>query len=288
MDDLSLGRRENIAHLLERDDFGFSEMSILAPEFEGLVKEGEFDCVFHLAANSDIQAGCRDRRVDLEKTFLTTWTVLENMASYRVRQFVYASTSAVYGDVEEPTAEDFGPLVPISFYGASKLAGEAYCSAYAHRHDIHTWVFRFPNVVGSRATHGVILDFVRRLIEEPSVLHVLGNGSQEKPYLHVHDLIEAIVLAWKTAKPSPYEVLNIGPQTTTRVSRIADIVVEKMGLAGRASIQFGQEDAGWPGDVPRFAYDLTKITSLGWSPSCSSDDAVMRAIVDIIAEQIAE
>ena len=286
VDDLSLGRRDNVAHLLDRDDVDFRELSLLDAGFEDFFKSGDFDCVFHLAANSDIQAGSRDRRVDLDRTFLTTWTVLEMMARYRVKQFVFASTSAIYGEVEEATSEDYGPLIPVSFYGAAKLAGEAFSSTYAHRHDIRTWVFRFPNVVGSRATHGVILDFVRRLKEQPAVLEVLGNGTQEKPYLYVHDLLDAIMLAFTRVQPDPYEVFNVGPTTFTRVSRIAETVVEKMG--GRARIQYGEEPIGWPGDVPRFAYDLRKISALGWNSSGTSDAAVARAVDDIIAEQAGE
>jgi len=283
VDDLSLGRRENLAQLLERDDVSFCEMSVLAPEFEEFFRAGDFECVFHLAANSDIQAGSRDRRVDLDKTFLTTWTVLEMMARHGVGQFVLASTSAIYGEVEEATSEDYGPLIPVSFYGAAKLASEAFCSSYAHRHDIQSWVYRFPNVVGSRATHGVILDFVRRLKQQPEVLEVLGNGTQEKPYLYVHDLLDAMLLAWTRVQPDPYEVFNVGPTTFTRVSRIAEIVVAKMG--GRARIVYGEEPIGWPGDVPRFAYDLRKISALGWNSSDTSDAAVERAVDDIIAEQ---
>ena len=285
VDDLSLGLKANVEHLLSRDDFELHELSILEPAFGKVVAEGKFDCVFHLAANSDIQAGSKDRKVDLDKTFLTTWHTLEHMARNKVPQLLFASTSAIYGEVEEPTGEDYGPLIPVSFYGAAKLASEAYCSAYAHRHDIRTWAFRFPNVVGSRATHGVILDFVRRLIDEPSVLRVLGDGTQEKPYLYVHDLIGAILHAWKNATPEPYEVFNVGPETATRVRSIAEIVVDKMGLSETARIEYGKEPFGWPGDVPKFAYDLRKIHGLGWKPSGSSDEAVIRAAVDIIAEQ---
>jgi UDP-glucose 4-epimerase len=285
VDDLSLGVRENLAHLQGRSDFAFEEMSVLSSEFFDLVGRGGFECVFHMAANSDIQAGSRDRQVDLDKTFMTTWKTLEAMGQHGIGQLVMASTSAIYGDVAEPTAEDYGPLIPVSFYGAAKLASEAYCSAYAHRSDIQTWVFRFPNVVGSRATHGVILDFVRRLIDEPSTLRVLGDGTQEKPYLYVHDLIRAMLLAWTNADPTPYEVFNVGPTTATRVRSIAEIVVDQMGLTGRAAIEYGSEPFGWPGDVPKFAYDLSKITALGWTASGASDDAVRRATADIIAEQ---
>jgi UDP-glucose 4-epimerase len=200
-----------------------------------------------------------------------------------VEQLVFASSSAIYGEVSIPTSEDFGPLIPISFYGAAKLASEAYCSAYAHRHDIKTWVFRFPNVVGSRATHGVVLDFILKLKNNPDELQVLGDGSQTKPYLYVHDLIDAMTLAWRSVNPEPFEVFNIAPETATRVSDIAEMVVKKMQPGAR--IVYGTEPIGWPGDVPTFAYDMSKIRSLGWKPSGSSDAAVAQAVMDVIAEQ---
>lgn len=284
VDDLSLGRTLNIEHLTTHPRFAFHELSVLDAEFQTLVAEEGFERVFHLAANSDIQAGSSDRRVDLDRTFLTTWNVCEAMARANVRELVFASTSAVYGDVEEATSEDHGPLIPISFYGAAKLASEAFCSAYAHRHEIRTWVFRFPNVVGSRATHGVLLDFIRKLQRDPRVLDVLGDGSQEKPYLYVHDLLDAILLTVARVSPEPYEVFNIGPETATRVKTIAETVVEVMGLQDTAEIRYGEEPRGWPGDVTRFAYDLRKIHAIGWNAGASSDEAMRRAAVDIFKE----
>ena len=285
VDDMSLGRESNVAHLLDHSAFALHRTSILAPDFDAIVAEGRFDRVFHMAANSDIQAGSRDRSVDLDRTFLTTWHVCESMARHAVRELVYASTSAVYGEVDELIAEDHGPLLPISYYGAAKLAGEAFCSAYAAREAIRTWVFRFPNVVGSRATHGVILDFIERLQRDPEALEVLGDGTQEKPYLYVHDLLDAILLVVDAVRPAPHEVFNVGPETATRVRRIAETVVEVMGLSGKTEIRYGDEPRGWPGDVSRFAYDLRKIHALGWSTGASSDDAMRRAVEDIWRER---
>ena len=284
VDDLSLGRAANLAHLAARENFAFQEMSVLDEAFESLMQAERFDVVFHLAANSDIQAGSVSRRVDLERTFLTTWSVCENMARCGVGQLILASTSAVYGETDRPAAEDHGPLTPISFYGAAKLASEAYASAYAHRHAIRTWVFRFPNVVGPRATHGVIFDFVRKLRSNGNRLDVLGDGTQEKPYLYVDDLLEAILLAWERRTPEPYEVFNVGPGSATRVRTIAEGVVAAMGLEGSAAIRYGTEARGWPGDVPKFAYNLDKIHSLGWKERRSSDDAVRQAIRDVVSE----
>lgn len=285
VDDLSLGRIANISHLESHANFAFHELSILDKGFESLMQAERFDAVFHLAANSDIQAGTSSRRVDLERTFLTTWTVCEQMAECGATQLILASTSAVYGSVDGPATESHGPLTPISFYGAAKLASEAFASSYAHRANITTWVFRFPNVVGSRATHGVILDFVKKLKADATRLEVLGDGTQEKPYVYVDDLLDAILLAWERFSPDPYEVFNVGPYSATRVSVIAESVLAAMGLADTAAIVYGTEPRGWPGDVPKFSYDSTKIRALGWEPRRSSDDAVRQAIGDILREQ---
>lgn len=285
VDDLSLGRRSNIAHLLSGSNATeLHVMSIADPDFAPLVRESKVDTVFHLAANSDIAAGSKNRRVDLERTFLTTWQVLEAMAEVGVSELIFASTSAIYGDVPTPTDEDYGPLLPVSFYGAAKLAGEAYCSAYAFRHGIRTWTVRFPNVVGSRATHGVIFDFVTRLIADASVLTVLGNGKQEKPYLHVSDLLRAIMHVWDNVNPEPYEVFNVSPRSSSKVETIAELVLQAMGIDGKTELQYGSEPAGWPGDVPTFSYDPSKIEALGWRCSMSSDEAVRAAANEVVAQ----
>jgi UDP-glucose 4-epimerase len=285
VDDLSLGRQSNVAHLLKGPNSAELHVkSVLDTDFPSLVEDAKVNAVFHLAANSDIAAGSRDRRVDLERTFLTTWHVLESMAVCGIRELVFASSSAIYGDVSTPTDEDFGPLCPVSFYGAAKLASEAYCSAYAERHGIRTWTVRFPNVVGARATHGVIYDFINRLLVDPSVLKVLGDGTQQKPYLHVSDLVRAMLLLWDTVTPRPYEVVNVAPSSTTSVRRIAHLVLEAMQLVGRTELMFGTAPTGWPGDVPKFSYDTSKIDALGWQGSMSSDEAVRRATTEIAAE----
>lgn len=285
VDDLSLGRRANVEHLIAGTNaFQLHVKSILEPGFVSLLRDAQVDTIFHLAANSDISAGSNDRKVDLERTFLTTWQVLEAMAELGVSELVFASTSAIYGDVQTPTNEDFGPLQPVSFYGAAKLASEAYCSAYASRHGIRTWTVRFPNVIGSRATHGVIFDFVNRLLVDPSVLRVLGNGTQEKPYLHVSDLIRAILHVWGGVNPEPYCAFNIAPQSSTNVRRIAELVLESMQLNGKTKVEYGNDAIGWPGDVPTFSYDTSKIENLGWRCSMTSDQAVRRAAMEIVAE----
>ena len=281
VDDLSLGRRDNVQHLVDSGDLVLHVADILTAEFDSIVKNGNFDAIFHMAANSDIQAGSRDRTVDLNRTFLTTFHTCEAAAKHGVKQLWLASTSAIYGDVDADLHEDFGPLIPISFYGAAKLASEGYATAFAHRCDIRTWSFRFPNVIGPRATHGVIYDFIGKLRRTPGRLDVLGDGTQEKPYLYVHDLIDAMMLVWKRAESPQYSVHNISAQTFTTVRTIAEIVVEL--TEPEADIVYGSEPIGWPGDVPKFRYDTSKIEGLGWMPTRTSDQAVrdtVQALLD--------
>ena len=162
VDDLSLGKKENFTHNLGNSEFKFikSDLSVIDNVRE-IFKEHNFDCVFHMAANSDIQASSKDRTIDLKRTFLTTFNVLDCLAEFNVKQLVFASSSTIYGDTGElKVKEDHGPAEPISFYGAAKLSSEAFISTYSYHFDIDSLIFRFPNVVGGRATHGVIYDFI--------------------------------------------------------------------------------------------------------------------------------
>ncbi len=229
-----------------------------------------------MAANSDIQRGGRETDRDLNLTFLTTFRVLDAMRKYGVRDLVFASSSAIYGEVEEEIDEDHGPLQPVSFYGAAKNAAESYISAFAYQFDMRTWIYRFPNVIGSRLTHGVVHDFIKQLQSDPTKLTILGDGNQLKPFLHVNDLIDAILLG-RNRLSETVNCLNIGPETRTTVRRIAEIVVEEMGLEG-IPFHFTGGTGGWKGDVPRYSYDLTRIKSLGWQPRHTSDQAIRLAV----------
>jgi len=282
LDDLSLGRLSNIAHLKGNKKFSFVKADLAElKKTEPVFKTGKFDCVYHLAANSDIQAGASDRAVDLRRTFLTTFNTFECCKKYGVREVVFASTSAIYGELKGNIAEDAGPLRPISFYGAAKLSSEAYASAFSDNADIKVTVVRFPNVVGERATHGVIYDFIRKLRKNPRELEILGDGKQKKPYLYVKDLLTAILHAQKKNKKS-FDCFNLGASTSTTVRTIAETVVAEMGLK-KVSFKFTGGSRGWKGDVPRFSYDLSKINRLGWKASMTSDEAMRTAVRAILA-----
>ena len=276
LDDLSLGREENLAHLRDNPSFVFHRANLLdAPALNALFERERFDLVVHLAANSDISRSHEMPEVDLNNTFLTTYRVLDAMRRHGPTQVIFASTSAIYGDADVALREDHGPLFPVSHYGAAKLAGEAFLSSFAENYGIRSWIVRFPNVVGGRATHGVIYDFIQRLRQNPKQLEVLGDGNQEKPYMHVTDLVGAIWFVHEHAGERT-NVFNVSVPTRTTVREIAERVVGTMGLS--ASIVYAGGDRGWVGDVPRFQYDTTRIRELGWRANMESSAAVQRAI----------
>ena len=276
VDNLVLGKVENIEHLINNPNFRFLREDLNnGHAMDMIFMDGEFDMVYHLAANSDIQKGGKDPMVDYQLTFNTTFNVLQMMKKYEVKKFFFASTSAIYGETYDVLNEDYGPLKPVSNYGAGKLASEAFISAFASTYHIQTWITRFPNVVGERFTHGVIYDFIHKLQKNPNELEVLGNGEQCKPYVYVKDLVAGIQFVINNSN-EPYNVYMLGSDTRTKVKEIAAMVSEEMGL--NASIRYTGGDRGWVGDVPEFRYDLTKVNNLGWKASYDSNGAVRKAI----------
>jgi UDP-glucose 4-epimerase len=278
VDDLSLGREENLLGCESLGPFELVKLDVSLPAFGHIVRRFSPARIFHLAANSDISKGTSDPRTDLERTFLTTYSVLEAMRQNAVRELVFASTSAIYGEAPGDLPETYGPLEPISLYGAAKLSSEAYVQAYAHLYGLSCLVFRFPNVVGPNLTHGAIFDFVRRLARDKTRLVVLGDGTQTKPYLDVDDLLDAIFLAVERSAGQRVVAYNVAGEGMTSVREIAEMVREALGMRD-AALEYGKESRGWPGDVPRFSYDTAKIRALGWKPRMSSTDAVRASIV---------
>lgn len=276
VDNLILGRKENISHLLGKVGFEFIEEDLLQTEaMRDIFKDRKFDMVYHLAANSDIQKGGKDLQVDYDLTFNTTYHVLRYLKEFGIRKFFFASTSAIYGETSDVLNEDYGPLRPVSNYGAGKLASEAFISAFSSTYHIQTWITRFPNVVGERFTHGVIYDFIHKLLKNPAELEVLGNGEQCKPYVYVKDLVAGILYVIDHASDE-YNVYMLGSDSRTKVKDIAAMVIEEMGL--NAEIKYTGGDRGWVGDVPEFRYDLSKVNTLGWKAAYTSNESVRLAI----------
>ena len=273
-DNLCLGSGEKLEKHMRSADFSFYETDVCDERrLDEIFAAHSFDRVYHLAANSDIRHGGGDPSIDFHDTFLTTVSLLNAMRRHGVKEMLFASTSAVYGDKKELLREDTGDLRPISYYGAAKLASESFISAYAAMNGLRVCVTRFPNVVGPGLTHGAVYDFIAKLKKDPAKLEILGDGKQEKPYLYVLDLVEAML---SMNYPEGVNIYNAGVGTATTVRRIADIVCEEMGLANVEYLFTGGE-VGWPGDVPKFQYDLSKIHALGWRAKHTSDGAVRLA-----------
>lgn len=277
VDNLSLGTRDNIRHLKSARNFKFICEDLLnVRQLAAIFKKYKFDMVFHLAANSDIQCGAVHPEMDFQHTFMTTWNTLECCRLFAVSKFVFASSSAVFGDVRRKLSETTGPLAPVSYYGAAKLAAEAFISAYASMNDMQAWIVRFPNVVGERATHGVVYDFVQKLKRNQKQLEILGDGRQSKPYVYVKDLVNAIVCICQQSNDA-LNCYHVGVDDRVSVKEIAMIVCEEMELS-RVEFLYSGGTAGWRGDVPAYRYDLRKIHALGWKARYTSREAVQLAV----------
>lgn len=248
---------------------------------ERILELGVPDELWHLAANSDIPAGVENPAVDLKDTFMTTFHLLNLMKNCNIDILHFASSSAIYGDHgDNVLAENTGPYLPISNYGAMKLASEALISSAFESFLKKANIFRFPNVVGIPATHGVILDFINKLKVNNTRLDVLGDGSQMKSYLHVSDLLEAMFLVRSLDFFGKAQVLNVGPiDSGVTVSWIAKKVVEH--ISPKAEIFYGSGNKGWVGDVPKFSYSTDLIQSYGWKPKLSSQESIILAIQEI-------
>ena len=281
-DKLIMGK-QNISHLNENDNFKFYETELAdQKKVDSIFSENHIDVVYHLAANSDIQKGGKEPSIDFNDTLLTTRTILEGMRKANVKKLFFASTSAVYGEMlDVELTETTGGLMPVSYYGGAKLASEALISSYVSMCDMSVVIFRFPNVIGPRLTHGAVFDFIRKLRKNPNELEILGNGTQCKPYIYVLDLVEAIMKLTKEFAIGEvvYNISVTSPGTT--VTHIAEIVVEELSLQN-VEFKYTGGDRGWKGDVPRFSYDISKVLSTGWSPKHTSDEAVRQTVKDAI------
>jgi UDP-glucose 4-epimerase len=287
IDDLSLGTRRNVATASSNPRFTLHEGDL--NDIEGAsaavaatAAGRPIDTLWHLAANSDIQAGVADPDVDLNRTFLTTYSAVQLCRRHGIRRVVFASTSAVYGELPGPLAENAGPLFPISNYGAMKLASEAALTAATTSTLDAVAIARFPNVVGPRSTHGVLHDFLAKLAATPDRLVVLGDGTQEKPYVHVSDLVRGLLFI-RYGIDEKIACYNLGDgRSSTGVAEIARLVIERRSPG--AAIEYTGGNRGWAGDVPRFQYDCSRIHARGWQPSMTSTEAIARAIDELVAE----
>ena len=239
----------------------------------------DLDAVFHLAAWS--HPNDDDPRRQFDENAAMTYNVLERMHEVGVSNIAFTSSSVVYGEAPRPTPEDFAPLEPISIYGASKLACEGLLSTYAHSLGFTVWNFRFANIVGPGQRGSVIPDFIEKLLDDPETLTILGDGRQEKSYMHVSECVEAICHVVEHAD-DPMNTFNLGTRTTTSVNAIADIVAEELSLD--PGYEYTGGDRGWTGDVPKMRLSIEKLSALGWEPHYSSDESVRTVTRELIEE----
>lgn len=284
MDNFSLGTRDNVEHLISNSKFKLCVAdATIREELQRIFEKEQPEYVFHLAANSDIQASAINPDVEYHNTYTSTYEILHCMRQFGVKNLFFASTSAVYGDKRDVILDENTPgLEPISYYGAAKLGSEALISAFSYMNDIHSLVFRFPNVIGSRLTHGVIFDFIRKLQKDSLHLQILGDGKQTKPYIYVMDLVEAII-RFMNVENVGVTLYNVGVLGETSVTKIADMVCEEMGLNAVKYCYTGGE-GGWKGDVPRFRYCIERIHDAGWEAKYSSDEAVRMTIQKVLGK----
>jgi len=278
VDDFRNGRREWVPDAATVVDGDLADPAVVA----GAISP-ETDIVFHFAADKDAAAD------DIEQYRVNnrlTENVVDRMDAVGVEHVAFTSSSVVYGEAPRPTPEDYAPLEPISVYGASKLGEEGLLSVYAHSHGFTAWVFRFANIVGPRLQLGAVVpDFIDKLAADPEQLEILGDGRQEKSYMHIEDCVAAMCHVVEHAD-APVNTYNLGTRTTTSVTTIADIVADEMGLDPEYTFTGG--DRGWTGDVPRMRLSVEKLAALGWEASGSSDDAVRRATRELVAEHAPE
>lgn len=274
LDNLSSGRKEFVNPQAE-----LHVVDLASDPLINFLKDAEE--VWHLAANPDVRIGAENPDEIYRNNILATYRILEAMRKTNVRRIIFTSTSTVYGEAKQiPTPEEY-PTHPISIYGASKLSCEAMIESYCHTFDIQAYIYRFANVIGRRSTHGVIYDFIKKLRANSRELEILGNGEQNKSYIYIDDCVSAIFAGLKAK--DRVNIFNIGSEDQIKVKRIAEIVAEEMGL--NPKFKFTGGDRGWKGDVPVMLLSVEKLKALGWKPEYRSEEAVRKAVRDILDEK---
>jgi UDP-glucose 4-epimerase len=287
IDNLSSGRADNLKQAERTGKVRFYRGDLKEPrEWEALLADG--DVIYHFAADPEVQIGETSPEVHFKENLVATFNLLEAMRkAHGKKTIVFASTSTIYGEAAQlPTTEDYGPLFPISTYGASKLGCEGLISSYAYTFGLKGVLLRFGNVVGARAQHGVILDMIRRLRGDSTVLEILGDGTQKKSYIHVSDCVRATLFAIQKFISSKrrLDAYNVSSWDQIDVKRIAEIVVQEMGLKGVDFKFTGGVDGGrgWLGDVKTMQLSVEKLSRLGWRATMNSEEAVRIATQELL------
>ena len=283
-DNLSTGKEEFISEHLGNKYFRFVKADLLDVGTLSREMRGH-QSVWHIAANPDIRKGTDSTMVDLEQNTIATYNTLECARRTDIDTFVFSSTSTIYGRAKVfPTPEDYGPCLPISLYGASKLACEGLVSAYSELYGIKSWIFRFANIVGHRSTHGILFDLVEKLNKSRKALEVLGDGRQKKSYLLAEECVDGMMYGFKHGKDR-LNYFNLGASDQITVKRIVEILLEETRLEN-VKVRYTGGESGWKGDVPRFLLDNRKMAKLGWKPKHTSEEAVREAAKIVVREYL--
>ncbi len=280
LDNLSTGSIEHINRWNNdnKENFRFFKLDLVNDPIE--CHDDRYSTIFHLAANPDVRSSSINPKEHLEQNVIATFNILEYARKHDIDTFVFTSSSTVYGEPTViPTPEDT-PLMPISMYGASKAACESMICSYAHMYGIKAVIYRLANVIGARSTHGVIYDFINKLIRNRNMLEILGDGKQ-KSYIHVNDCINAMLIGLKGNDRA--NVFNVGSDDYIDVLTIADIVINALGLSN-VKLQFidNGDGRGWKGDVKIMLLDTTRLKRLGWRAMYNSEEAVRVTVNDIV------
>jgi len=280
IDNFSSGRMEFLSH--HNNNVEIIECDLL--DFENVNKAMEgIETVHHLAANPDIRLGTEVTDTDLKQGTFATYNILEAMRKNNVKNISFASSSAIYGEAEEmPTTEKYGPLLPISLYGASKIASEVLITAWIGTFGGKAWIHRFANIVGPRGTHGVIFDFIHKLKKTPDRLEVLGDGFQEKSYMSVGDCVNSMLHLIGNTN-NDVNLFNLGTGDTCSVRRIAEIVVEESKFRN-VKIEYTGGKRGWAGDVPKTFLNVDELLKTGFEPTRMSEETIRDCVIDLIDE----
>jgi UDP-glucose 4-epimerase len=282
-DNMSVGKVEFLSRHIQNDKFKLIQGDLLNLDLIKKIFSGH-DIIFHLAANPEARLGIKNTDLDLKQETIVTYNVLEAMRKNNIQKIIFSSSGTIYGETPFiPIPENYGPAFPISLYGAGKLASEGLISAFCGTFGMQAWIYRFANIVGPRATHGVIYDFICKLKRNSSDLEILGDGKQSKPYLYVVECVEGILFGLENASEK-INVYNLGCTSTTNVNTIAQILIEEMELTC-VNFKYSGGSRGWPGDVPQFRCDTRKATALGWKAKYSSNEAVRKAIRGILGKE---
>jgi len=287
LDNFATGRKENFSECIDNQNFSFFNLDL-----GKLGKQEDYlenvEIVFHMAADPEVRTGYDKPEDSFNQNIVNTFNLLQKIKNSKVKKIVFASSSSVYGDAKVlPTKEEYGPLCPISHYGASKLACEAMVSSFCHNYNIRGIILRPANVIGSRGRHGLIWDLVHKLKNDKSRLEVLGDGKQTKSFIHISDAVKGILQSIKKHKDD-VEIFNIGSEDSIEIINIAKAVCKNMKLPDIEIFTTGgiENGRGWKGDIKSAHLDISKLKNLGWRPKLSSLEAAELTSQEIIDEVI--